>query len=101
MQKPFTLSVSGTRTGHMEDIELSFMVYSHWLSPGLGHGRMGCMVLYRTFHTASEQGQGKMGYKLIFQVPVPVQVQYERFYIKPYNPFVHVLVLETASVNKP
>ena len=37
----------------------------------------------------------------------PVQVQCERLYIKPFNPFilvlilVFVLVLETASVNKP
>ena len=40
------------------------MVYSHWLSPGLGpgHGRM-CWVVYcKTFDTASEQGQGRMGY---------------------------------------
>ena len=37
------------------------MVYSHWLGPGLGQGqgRMGCMVLIRTFHTAPEQGQGR------------------------------------------
>ena len=36
------------------------MVYSHWLGSepgpgqglGLGPGRMGCMVLIRTFHTA-------------------------------------------------
>ena len=38
-------------------------------------------------------------------VPVLVQVQCERFYIKLNNPFVHVLVLapllETASVIKP
>ena len=36
--------------------------------------------------------------------PVRVQVQCERFYIKLYNPSIHVLVLvhvpETASVNK-
>ena len=43
----------------------SLMVYSHWfgLEPGPGQGqgpgRMGCMVLIRTFHTAPEQGQGK------------------------------------------
>ena len=55
----------------------SMMVYSHWLGPepgpgqGLGQvscgtfhiaqgpGRMGCMVLIRTFHTAPEQGQGR------------------------------------------
>ena len=41
------------------------MVYSHWLGPepgpgqGQGPGRMGCMVLRRTFHTAPEQGQGR------------------------------------------
>ena len=40
------------------------MVYSDWLSPGLGqepgprHGQMGCMVICRTFHTAPEQEQG-------------------------------------------
>ena len=27
------------------------------LGPGQGLGRMGCMVLIRTFHTAPEQGQ--------------------------------------------
>ena len=55
-------------------------MYSHWLSPGLtrglgtGPGRMGCMVLRRTFHIAPEQGQGpeqghgRMGYVPIFQV---------------------------------
>ena len=39
------------------------MVYSHWLGlelgPGQGQGRMGCMVLIRTFHTAPEQRQGR------------------------------------------
>ena len=39
------------------------MVYSHWLGPEAGPvqgpGRMGCMVLIRTFHTAPEQGQGR------------------------------------------
>ena len=40
-------------------------------------------------------------------VPVPAQVQCERFLLKPYNPFfpvqVHVLVLvpDKASVNTP
>ena len=39
--------------------------------------------------------------------PVPVQGQYEKFYIKPYNPIINVSVLvpvpvpETASVIKP
>ena len=33
-----------------------FMEYSHYLSPRPGHGRMGCMVLCSTFHTAPEQG---------------------------------------------
>ena len=46
------------------------MVYSHWLSPGLGQGpgRIGYMVLRRAFHIAPEQGQGRMGYVPIFQV---------------------------------
>ena len=44
---------------------IALMVYSHWLGPelglgqGLGPGRMGRMVLIRTFHTAPEQGQGR------------------------------------------
>ena len=88
-----------------------------------GPGRMGCMVLLRTFHTAPEQGQGrtlvfitgnifrtrKMGTRPILQVlkmfpvffPVPVQVQCERFLLKPYNPFVPVPVPDQASVNTP
>ena len=39
------------------------MVYSHWMSlgpgkgPGPEPGRMGCMVLRRTFHTAPEHEQ--------------------------------------------
>ena len=55
------------------------MVYSHWLSPAPGPGRMGCMVL-RTFHIAPEQGQGpvqgqgRMGYVPIFQVLKLLQV---------------------------
>ena len=45
-------------------------VYSHWLSsgPGRGLGRMGCMVLWRTFRTAPEQGQWRIGYIPIFQL---------------------------------
>ena len=41
-------------------IFLDVLVYSHWLGPEPGPGpepgRMGCMVLIRTFHTAPEQG---------------------------------------------
>ena len=39
------------------------MVYLHWLCPepgpglGQGPGRMGCMDLIRTFHTAPGQGR--------------------------------------------
>ena len=61
---------------------VAILVYSHWLSlglgHGLGHGQRGCMVLFRTFHTAPEQGQGpeqgqeRMDYVLIFQVLVVV-----------------------------
>ena len=83
------------------------MVYSHWLGPepgpgqGPGPGRMGCMVLIRTFHTVPEQAQGRTPgtfsgpeewvwypffrswkcswwWILVF-FPVPVQVQCERF----------------------
>ena len=42
------------------------MVYSHWLSPG--PGMMGYLVLCRTFHTAPEQGERKMGYMPIFHI---------------------------------
>ena len=123
------------------------MVYSHWLGPELelgqgpgpvlcrtfhiaqGPGRIGCMVLIRTFHIAPEQAQGrtlvfitghifrtwKMGTRPILQVlkifhvffPVPVQVQCERFLLKLYNPFfqvpvpVPVPVPDQASVNTP
>ena len=34
------------------------MVYSHWLSPGPGPGRMGCMILCRTFHITPGTGTG-------------------------------------------
>ena len=43
----------------------SYGSFTHWLSSkpgqGLGSGprRMGCMVLYRTFHTAPEQEDGR------------------------------------------
>ena len=55
------------------------MVYSHWLTPGPkqgtrnGTGKMGCMRLYRTFHTTQEPGpesgpgKSRMGSKPIFQ----------------------------------
>ena len=50
--------------------QVPLMVYSYWLSSGPGQGlvRIGCMVLRRTFHTAPEQGPGRMGYGHIFQV---------------------------------
>ena len=39
---------------------MGLMVYSHWLGLepelGQGPGRMGCMVLIRTFHTAPKTG---------------------------------------------
>ena len=52
------------------------MVYSHCLTPGPGPrpGRMACMILCRTFHTALGPGQGRspgktqMGAIPIFQV---------------------------------
>ena len=52
-------------------MDLFYGVFT-WLSPGQGPepepGRMGCMVLRRTFHTTPEQGQGRMGYVPIFQI---------------------------------
>ena len=44
------------------------------MEQGPGHGRMGCMVLCRTFHTAPEQGQGQHLLPPIVLVPVPVPV---------------------------
>ena len=55
------------------------MVYSHWLTPGpeqgtgTGPGKMGCMRLYRTFHTTQEPRpesgpeKSRMSSKPIFQ----------------------------------
>ena len=79
------------------------MVYRHWLSLGLGYrvgpepGRMACMVLRRTFHTAPEQGQGRMGYVPIFQ-------DLNLFQVVCFNDIsmafrCPVLVPDTASVN--
>ena len=66
---------SETSTEHsMTSVTCLLMAYSHWMSLRSGHGRMGCMVLCRTFYTAPEQGQGpeqghgRMGYIPIFQV---------------------------------
>ena len=63
------------------------MVLSHILCPGPG--------------PEPEHGEQQVS------APVPVQVQCERLYIKPYNRFIHVSVLdpvpvpETSSVTKP
>ena len=100
-------------------------MYSHWLflgqGPRPGSGRMGCMVLRRTFHTAPEQGQGRMGYVPIFQVlkllqvvcfndismafrfPVlaPDTASVNCFYIISVLALVPLLVPERASVNTP
>ena len=95
-------------------------MYSHWLGPEpgpgqwLGPGRIGCMVLRRTFHTSPEQGQGRtpgtfsgpeewvwypffrswkcIWWWILVFFPVPAQVQCERFFLKPYNPFFPVRV---------
>ena len=56
----------------------------------------GC-VLYRDRDRDWNQNNGG----LYVSAAVPVQVQCKRFYIKPYNPFVHVSVPETTSVIKP
>ena len=84
---------------------VSVMVYSHWLSPGPepGSGRMGCMVLKRTFHTAPKQGQapeqgkGRMGYVLIFQVLKLFQVVCFNDISMVFK--CAVLAPDTASVN--
>ena len=98
---------------------------------GPGLGRMSCMVLIRTFHTAPEQGQGRTqgtfsapeewvwypffrSWKMfpVMNISVfTVQVQCERFSFKPYNPFflvqceglriIPVPVPVQASVNTP
>ena len=102
---------------------VSVMVYSHWLPPGHGPGpgRMGCMVLCRTFHTTPEQGQGRMGYLPIFQVLklfqavcfncismalrcpvlVPDTASVKGFCTISMPVLVPVLVLETTSVITP
>ena len=79
------------------------MVYSHWLSPGLGwgsgpvSGRMGCMILRRTFHIAPDQGQGRIGYVPIFQVLKLLQVVCLNDISMAFG--CPVLVPDTASVN--
>ena len=106
---------------------ITLMVYSHWLSPGPepGSRRMGCMVLIRTFHTATEQaqapeqGQGRIGYALFFQglklfqvvcfndismvfrcpVLAPDTGSVNGFYIISVPVLVPVPIPETASVN--
>ena len=99
------------------------IVYLHRLSPGLGQGpkhepgRMGCIVLKRTFHTAPgqeqgpEQGQGRMGYAPIFQVLKlfqvvcfnDISVVFRCPVLAPDTASVNgfCLVPETASVNIP
>ena len=89
------------------------MVYSHWLGPEPRPGQGPGLVLCRTFHIA--QGPRRMGCMVLygirpilqvlkmFQVffPVPVQVQCERFLLKPYNSFFPVPVPDQASINTP
>ena len=84
-------------------------MYSHWLSPGPGHrpgpepGRMGCIVLRRTFYTAPEQeqgpeqGQGRIGYVPIFQVLKLFQVVCFNDISMAFR--CPVLASDTASVN--
>ena len=77
--KPLRPEIDFTKTKWKE--LLGLIVNSHWLSLGPGQGlgpepgRMGCMVLRRTFHTASEQeqgtwtGTGKNGFMYLFSGP--------------------------------
>ena len=85
-----------TKNGFQNTIGL--MVHLHWLSPGLGDGLMDCMVLCRTFHTAPEQGQGRLGYIPTFQDLKLVSdgVCYNGISMAFRCP---VLVPDTASVN--
>ena len=77
------------------------MVYSRCLSLGPGQGpgpgRMSCIVLRRTFHTAHEQGHGRMGYVPIFQVLKLFQVVFLNDISMAFR--CPVLTPEPASVN--
>ena len=61
-----THDISGTLPSDRVTVhsDLGLMVYSHWMSLGQGQGlgsepgRMGCMVLRRTFHTCTRIGTG-------------------------------------------
>ena len=74
-----------------------FMVYSHRLGPepqpwqGPGPGRMGCMVLIRTFHTAPEQWHGTFSgpeewVYVLKMFPEYLCSSLSLFLLKPYNP---------------
>ena len=75
------------------------MVCSHWLSPGLGLGWIGCKVLCKNFHTAPEQGQWRMDYVPIFQVLKLFQVVCFNCISMGFRCL--VLVPDTASVITP
>ena len=58
IRRPFGVAGTFSPVKSLDDFcagHAAIMVYSHWLSPrpGLGHGRMCCVVLCKTFHTAS------------------------------------------------
>ena len=68
------------------------MTYSHWSSLGQTHGRMGFMVLWGTFHTAPEQGQGRMGCIYKFNIePFTLHLNRDRkewvvwLYVEPFT----------------
>ena len=97
------------------------MVYSHWLGPepgprlvlcrtfhiAHGPGRMGCMVLIKSVHTAPEQVREKHQYSSQGTFSGPEKWVPDPFFrsLKPYNPFfpvpVPVPVPDQASVNTP
>ena len=88
IQKPITLAMSVARTGHLKATEISLKV-----------------------HYLKVSGPEKWVHNSFFPVPVQVsvlvQVQCEKFFLKPYNPFflvqvpVTVPVPETAGLNTP
>ena len=86
------------------------MVYSHWLCPGPGQGpgpelgRMGCMVLGRTFHTAPEQEQGPNTDREEWVMYVPIFQVLKLFQVMCFNCIsmafrCPVLAPDTASVS--
>ena len=88
---------------HLSNLQCHLMSQGMGQRLGPGPGRMACMVLRRTFHTAPEQeqgpeqGQGRMGYVPIFQVLKLFQVVCFNDISMAFR--CPVLAPDTASVN--